>query len=250
LKQDRILIVNGEPETHGILRSALVDAGYEIGEARTGGAAVQMARADRYDLILLEVNAPIASGLRTCQKIRANTDTPIIIISAPAEETEKIAALDAGADDYVTKPFNAKEVLARIRAVLRRTPLNRDETTPMIVFAGMEINFSTRKLIVQGKDVRLTPKEFDLLHYLAMNANLPLSHGKILQAVWGPDYGKEVEYLRVFIKQLRKKIEPDPGSPRYIVTEHWFGYRFRLPEAERHEAGHPSDATNEERRSN
>jgi two-component system KDP operon response regulator KdpE len=167
-----------------------------------------------------------------------------------AEETDKIAALDAGADDYVTKPFSAKEVLARIRAVLRRTPANRDHMATMVVFAGMEINFSTRKLIVQGKDVRLTPKEFDLLHYLATNPNLPLSHGKILQAVWGPDYGEEVEYLRVFIKQLRKKIEPDPAAPRYIVTEHWFGYRFRLPEADPNEVTHPVNATNENRRVN
>ena len=246
--QGRVLIVNAEPETRGVLRSALKDAGYEVGETRTGGAAVHLARASRYDLILLEVNTPIAGGLGICQKIRASTEAPIIIISALAEETDKIAALDAGADDYVMKPFSTREVLARIRAVLRRTALNRDERAPMVVFAGMEINFSARKLIVKGKDVRLTPKEFDLLHYLATNANLPLSHGKILQAVWGPDYGEEVEYLRVLIKQLRKKIEPDPVAPKYIVTEHWFGYRFRLPEADQGEARLPVDSTNEDRR--
>jgi two-component system KDP operon response regulator KdpE len=153
----------------------------------------------------------------------------VILLSAVGEEREKIAALDAGADDYVTKPFGTSELLARIRAALRRVPLTGDPAHRLIELAGLEINLETRRVAKEGKQVRLTPKEFDLLHYLVTNPNVPIPHAKLLQAVWGPDYGQEVEYLRVFINQLRKKIEPQPSKPRYIVTEPWVGYRFVMP---------------------
>jgi two-component system KDP operon response regulator KdpE len=153
----------------------------------------------------------------------------MVVLSVRSSEKDKVAALDAGADDYITKPFSVPELLARIRAALRRVPLADDVTRRVIRLEDVEINLETRRVARNGVEVRLTPKEFDLLHYLVANPNAPIPHGKLLQAVWGPDYGQEVEYLRVFVNQLRKKLEPDPSKPRYIVTEPWVGYRFLLP---------------------
>jgi two-component system KDP operon response regulator KdpE len=229
-----ILVVDDEPQIRRVLRSALVSAGYEVADARNGEVAVEMTRAGKYDLLLLDINMPGMDGLETCQKVRSSSDISIIMLTVLSSESQKIAALDAGADDYVTKPFSTNELLARIRAVLRRNPSAKEANSGGIKFDGIEICFSTRKLVVRGKDVRLTPTEFDLLRYLVTNPNVPLTHRRILQAVWGSDYGEEVEYLRVFIKQLRKKLEPAPGTPRYIFTEHWLGYRFQLPQDEPH----------------
>jgi two-component system KDP operon response regulator KdpE len=232
MNECRILVVDDEPQIRRVLRSALVAAGYEVADARTGEAALEILHAEKYDLLLLDVNMPGMDGLEACRTVRSASDISIIMLTVLNGETNKIAALDAGADDYVTKPFSTNELLARIRAVLRRTPSGKEANSAGIKFDGIEINFSARKLVVRGKEVRLTPKEFDLLRYLVTNANVPLAHRKILQAVWGSDYGEEVEYLRVFIKQLRKKLEPEPASPRYIFTEHWLGYRFHLPQDE------------------
>jgi two-component system KDP operon response regulator KdpE len=229
-----ILVVDDEPQIRRVLRSALVSAGYEVADARNGEVAVEMTRAGKYDLLLLDINMPGMDGLETCRKVRSSSDISIIMLTVLSSESQKIAALDAGADDYVTKPFSTNELLARIRAVLRRNPSAKEANSGGIKFDGIEICFSTRKLVVRGKDVRLTPTEFDLLRYLVTNPNVPLTHRRILQAVWGSDYGEEVEYLRVFIKQLRKKLEPAPGTPRYIFTEHWLGYRFQLPQDEPH----------------
>jgi len=143
-------------------------------------------------------------------------------------EQDKVAALDAGADDYITKPFGTPELLARIRAALRRLPALQSTEEESILLEGVEINLATRRVISKGQEVRLTPKEFELLRYLVANPNAPISHTKLLQAVWGPDYGDQVEYLRVFVNQLRKKIEPDPAHPRYLLTEPWVGYRFSM----------------------
>jgi len=228
--EGRILVVDDEPQIRRVLRSALVDAGYEVADARTGETALEMARAEKFDLVLLDINMLGMNGIETCRSFRSNSDISVIMLTVRNGEADKIEALDAGADDFVTKPFSTKELMARIRAVLRRTPSFRDANSPVVKLDGIEINLSTRRLIVRGQEVRLTPKEFDLLYYFVTNPNIPLTHGKILQAVWGSDYGEEVEYLRVFVKQLRKKIEPEPAVPRYILTEHWFGYRFRLPE--------------------
>jgi two-component system, OmpR family, KDP operon response regulator KdpE len=144
-------------------------------------------------------------------------------------EEDKVAALNAGADDYITKPFSTPELLARIRATLRRLPVAAQAHPESIHLPGLEINLPMRRIVVKGREVRLTPKEFDLLQYLLANPNVPIPHGRLLQAVWGPDYGGQVEYLRVFMNRLRKKIEPDPSAPRYLITEPWVGYRFVLP---------------------
>jgi two-component system KDP operon response regulator KdpE len=225
----RILVVDDEPQIRRVMRVTLTEKGYAITDARSGEEALDKLRAERQDLVLLDMNMPGMGGLEACRRIRASSDIAIIMLTVRDSETDKVQALDAGADDYVTKPFNSNELLARIRAALRRLPVSTETPAHSVILDGIEINLSTRRVIVQGNAVRLTPKEFDVLHYLISNANVPVPHMKLLQAVWGPDYGGEVEYLRVFINQLRKKIEPEPAKPRYILTEPWVGYRFQMP---------------------
>jgi two-component system KDP operon response regulator KdpE len=212
------------------MKTALAANGYEAYEARTGEEALESLRAPTPDLILLDMNMPGMGGMATCREIRAVCEVPIIILSVRDSEHDKIAALDAGADDYMTKPFSVNELLARIRANLRRFagPTSAAEE-PIVVSENFSVDIAARLVIVNGQTVRLTPKEFDLLRYLLANANKSIPHRKLLQTIWGPDYGDEVEYLRVFVSQLRKKIEPDLAHPRYIVTEPWVGYRFVLP---------------------
>jgi two-component system, OmpR family, KDP operon response regulator KdpE len=181
----------------------------------------------RPDLILLDVNLPGISGLETCREIRATCDAPIIMLTVRNTERDKVQALDAGADDYVVKPFGVEELMARIRAALRRAAPG--DATPPFVSDDLSIDFEKRIVLVQEKPVRLTPKEFELLRQLVANSGKAQAHRRLLQAVWGPDYGEETEYLRVFINQLRRKIEPDPRHPRYIHTEPWIGYRFDPP---------------------
>jgi two-component system KDP operon response regulator KdpE len=177
----------------------------------------------------MDINMPGLSGTETCRAIRSRSDVSIIMLTVRDRSLDKIEALDAGADGYVTKPFDVNELVARIRATLRRAPaLGQSE---MLQLDGVEISFRDRSVKVNGKATRLTPTEQNLLHYFVTHPNTALPHDKILQAVWGPDYGNEVEYLRVFVNQLRKKIESDPAQPRYILTEPWLGYRFNLPEA-------------------
>jgi two-component system, OmpR family, KDP operon response regulator KdpE len=177
------------------------------------------------------MNMPGMGGLETCRAIRGGSDAAIIMLTVRNTEQDKVDALDAGADDYVIKPFNTRELLARIRAALRRLPLTPDSGPALIRTGDIEIDLAARRLTVRGQPVRLTPKEFDLLNYFVHNPNVPIPHTKLLQAVWGPDYGDQVEYLRVFVNQLRKKIEPQPSKPRFILTEPWVGYRFNLSPA-------------------
>jgi two-component system KDP operon response regulator KdpE len=175
------------------------------------------------------MNMPGMSGLETCRMIRSTSDVSIIMLTVRDAESDKVEALDAGADDYMTKPFGSPELLARIRAALRRSPQLSTELQ-IVRFDDVEINFNLRRVVVGQREARLTPKEFDLLQYMVAHPNVPIPHTKLLQSIWGPDYGDEVEYLRVFVNQLRKKIEKNPSQPQYIVTEPWVGYRFRLPE--------------------
>jgi len=221
-----ILVVDDEPQIRRVLRSTLTTRGYVITEAKTGEEALESLRKERPDLILLDVNMPGMGGMEACREIRRGSDTPIIMLTVRNAERDKVAALDAGADDYVVKPFGIEELLARIRAALRRyAPA---EAVPSFVTKDLTIDFATRQVIVRDQIVHLTPKEYDVLKHLVANQGKPLTHRRLLQAVWGPDYGEETESLRVVINQLRKKIEVDPAHPKYIVTEPWVGYRFRL----------------------
>jgi len=210
------------------MRTTLVVQGYEVADARSGEEAIERFRDDKYDLILLDMNMPGMDGIATCHEIRSSSDVAIVMLTVRDTEKDKVTALDAGADDYVTKPFSTPELLARVRAALRRVP-NNPETGPQFIKAGeLEIDLQARRVKLGGNVVRLTPKEFELLRHLALHPNVPVPHMKLLQAVWGPDYGEEVEYLRVFINQLRKKIEKDPSNPQLILTEPWIGYRFNM----------------------
>ncbi len=229
----KILIVDDEPQIRRVLRTTLTSQGYTVAEAKSGDEALEQIREERPDLILLDVNMPGRSGLETCREIRSSGDVPIIMLTVRNTERDKVQALDAGADDYVTKPFGAEELMARIRAALRRAAPS--EALPPFVSADLKIDFERRLVTVRGEPVRLTPKEFELLRHLVANQGKAIGHRRLLQAVWGPDYGEETEYLRVFINQLRKKIEPDPRNPRYIHTEPWIGYRFEQPPGKNHE---------------
>jgi two-component system, OmpR family, KDP operon response regulator KdpE len=223
----RILVVDDEPQIRRVMRSALTAEGYEVRDAKTGEDALEELRNARYDLVLLDMNMPGMGGLETCRMIRASSEIAVVMLTVRTSEEDKIAALDAGADDYVTKPFSMPELLARIRANLRRVPLTSESSAGRIAVGELEINVSGRRLTASGKEIRLTPKEFDLLLYLASNPDVAIPHGKLLQAIWGPDYGDEVEYLRTIVNRLRKKIEADPGNPRHLLTEPWVGYRFQ-----------------------
>jgi two-component system KDP operon response regulator KdpE len=178
------------------------------------------------ELILLDWNMPGMSGLETCRLVRDRSDVAIIILTVRDAEKDKVEALDAGADDYIAKPFGTPELLARIRAALRRLPVSPDAMPAALRLPDLSVDFEARRVLARGREVRLTPKEYDLLRFLVAQAGKPVPHRKLLQTIWGPDYGDEVEYLRVFINHLRKKIEPEPSKPRYILTEPWVGYRF------------------------
>lgn len=223
----KVLIVDDEPQIRRVMRTTLATQGYTIVEARSGEEALEKMREESPDLVLLDINMPGIGGLEACREIRARADVPVIMLTVRNTERDKVSALDAGADDYVVKPFGIDELLARIRAALRRASPSR----PVAPFVApdLEIDFERRKVTVKGQPVRLTPKEFELLRHLVAHAGKPIPHRRLLQAVWGPDYGEETEYLRVFVNQLRKKIEPDPSHPRYICTEPWVGYRFEAP---------------------
>jgi len=222
-----ILIVDDEPQIRRVMRTTLSSHGYSIIEAKSGEEALSLIRTEHADLIVLDVNLPGISGLDTCREIRASSDVPIIMLTVRNSERDKVQALDAGADDYVVKPFGVEELMARIRAALRRA--GPGDAIPAFVSDDLVIDFEKRAVTVKGAPVKLTPKEFELLRQLVANAGKSQAHRRLLQAVWGPDYGDETEYLRVFINQLRKKIEPDPQHPRYIHTEPWIGYRFDPP---------------------
>jgi two-component system KDP operon response regulator KdpE len=223
LSAGRVLIVDDEPQIRRIMLTTLTGAGYEVDDAKTGEEALEKVRTFRPDLVLLDINMPGMGGVAACKALRADPNVVIIMLTVRSAEADKVAALDAGADDFVTKPFSTPELLARIRAALRRVPTS---SLVRISVGQLLIDFAARTVSIGPGTTRLTPKELDLLRYFTQHANQAVSHRELLQAVWGPDYGDQVEYLRVFIMSLRKKIEPNPESPEYITTEPWIGYRF------------------------
>ena len=224
--KQRILIVDDERQITRVLSRGLAAKGYEIHVAADGEAALQTFSDWHPDLVITDLSMPNMNGLELCRRLRAFSGVPIIVLSVKGEERSKVDALDAGADDYVTKPFGIDELLARIRATLRRAPTAADEARNILEAGDFRIQFAERKLTIRDKEVHLTPKEYDLLVYLLRHPGKVLTHRVLLGAVWGGDYTEQNEYLRVFIGQLRKKIEPDPANPKYILTEPWIGYRF------------------------
>jgi two-component system, OmpR family, KDP operon response regulator KdpE len=228
MKCATILVVDDEPQIRRVMRATLSSSGYTILDATSGEEALEIVRGEPVDLVLLDVNMPGMDGVETCREIRAASDIPIITVTVRDAERDKVRALDAGADDYIVKPFGIQELLARIRAALRRHA--PDEAACTVISKDLVCDFERRSIQVRGKVVHLTPKEFDLLRELVLNHDKPVRHRRLLQAVWGPDYGDETEYLRVVVNQLRKKIESDPRQPKFIQTEPSFGYRFVLPE--------------------
>jgi len=232
LSAGRILVVDDEPQIRRIIRTTLTSAGYEVDDAKTGEEALLKVREFRPDLVLLDINMPGMGGLAACRAMRKDANLAIIMLTVHNTEAAKVETLDAGADDFVTKPYSTPELLARIRAALRRLPVPQSAASRLHI-GELTIDFTARTVTNGAATTHLTPKELDLLRYLTQHANEAVPHRELLQAVWGPDYGDQVEYLRVFIKSLRKKIEPNPDHPQYITTEPWVGYRFSgLPEAE------------------
>jgi two-component system KDP operon response regulator KdpE len=224
-----VLVVDDEPALRKVIRSSLAASGFTVEEAGTGGEALGFIQQRPFDLVLLDVNMPGMSGVEACRQIRALAPgTGIVMVTVRDAEEDKVRALDAGADDYVTKPFRFRELVARMGAVLRRTQASGLE--PGILRAGdLKMDVDRRLLWKRDEEIRLSPKEIDLLSFFMKNQNAPLTHVRLLRAVWGAEYGGEVEYLRTYVRMLRKKIEDDPARPQYLLTEAWVGYRFRNP---------------------
>ena len=222
----RILVVDDEPAILATMAPLLRSQGYEVVTALAGRAAIEAAERDHPDLVVLDLGLPDIEGVEVCRTIRRDQAVPIIVLSARGAERDKVAALDAGADDYVTKPFGTEELLARIRAALRRTEQSATTAPPTIVAGDLVIDRDRHRVVRGDVEIRLTPKEFELLVFLAQQSGRVLTHRAILKAIWGPHSVDQPEHLRVLVGALRKKIEPDPSRPQYILTEPWVGYRF------------------------
>jgi len=223
----RILVVDDEKPLREFVARNLSVRGYEVLKAANGIEALAIFQTHPLDLIILDLMMPHMDGLELTQRIRRTSTVPIIVLSALDEERDKVTALDLGADDYLTKPFGVDELLARVRGLLRRARWQRAETPPKLLRVGdIEMQVEQGMVTVKGQPVKLTRTEFDLLRYFMQNVGKVLSHRRILQQVWGPEYGDEVEYLRVYVARLRRKVEEDPTHPRHIITEHGIGYRI------------------------
>ena len=227
-ERKRILIVDDEPQITRVLRRSLLTHGYDVRTAADGESALDVFHDWTPDLVVTDLSMPGMDGIELCRRVRERSALPIIVLSVKGEEQTKVRALDAGADDYITKPFGMDELLARLRAALRRAPATMppEVTEAPLVLGDFGLDLNARNITVRGNELHLTPKEFDLLAYLIQHAGKVLTHRTLLGAVWGGDYTEQTEYLRVFIGQLRKKIELDPAKPQYILTEPWVGYRF------------------------
>ena len=221
-----ILVVDDEPQITRVLRTSLSSQGYDIRMANDGETALEIMKDWTPALVITDLSMPNMDGLELCRRLRVVTQVPIIVLSVRGEERTKVQALDAGADDYVTKPFGIEELLARVRANLRRVPAGENGQVTQIEIGDFRIDLAAHKVTVGRREVHLTPKEFDLLVYLARHSGKVVTHRTLLGAIWGGQSTEQVEYLRVFVGQLRKKLEPEASSPRYIVTEPWVGYRF------------------------
>jgi two-component system, OmpR family, KDP operon response regulator KdpE len=225
-----VLVVDDEPSLRKVLRTSLTACGFTVNEARSGEEALGAAQSHAFDLVLMDINMPGIGGVEACRRIRDLTPRAgIVMVTVRDQEDDKVHALEAGADDYVTKPFRLRELIARLRAVLRRTRAIDLQEPPVLQAGQLAMDLHRRILWRCGKQVHLSPKEFELLAFLMQNQGAPLTHVKLLRSVWGPEYGNELEYLRSYVRMLRKKIENDPANPDYILTEPWVGYRFHNP---------------------
>lgn len=227
-QQPRILVVDDEPQIGRVLRTGLKTHGYDVRVASDGISALETFNDWRPDLVVTDLAMSNMEGLELCRRLRTISQLPIIVLSVRGEEKTKVEALDAGADDYVTKPFGMDELLARVRAQLRRAiaPPVSEESSTVLEVGDFRVDLEARSVFVREAEVHLTPKEYDLLVHFVRHAGKVLTHRTLLAAVWGGNYTEQGEYLRVFVGQLRKKVEPNPSTPRYILTEPWVGYRF------------------------
>jgi two-component system KDP operon response regulator KdpE len=224
--QSTVLIVDDEPSIRISLRTILSGLGFAVVEAARGEEAVSLVRTAHVDIVLLDINMPGLGGIEVCRAMRKNAPLlPIVMLTVQGSEDRKVEALDAGADDYITKPFQLRELIARIRAAVRRNRIPEEENM-LIMIGDVRLDISRHLVQKKGRTVHLTPKQFDLLHYLMANAGRPVPHARLLRTVWGPEYGNELEYLRTFVRQVRMKIEDDPANPTYLLTESHIGYRF------------------------
>ncbi len=221
----RILVVDDEPQIARVLRTSLTGSGYEVRTADDGHAGLRLAREWQPDLVITDISMPNMNGVELCRQLRAESALPIIVLSVKGEEKTKVEALDAGADDYVTKPVGMDELLARVRRNLARTRLTEDSSKRTITIGDFKIDADAFRVTLKNSDVRLTPKEFELLVYLARHAGRVVTHRTLLLAIWGPNSVEQPEHLRVLVAQLRKKIDTE-STPHYIITEPWVGYRF------------------------
>jgi two-component system, OmpR family, KDP operon response regulator KdpE len=226
----KLLIVDDEPALRRALRTSLTACGFDVSEARSGAEALAMLPLAPADLVLLDINMPGMNGIEVCRKIRAQSArTGIVMVTVRDAEEDKVESLEAGADDFITKPYLLREMIARLHAVQRRLHTQQGLADTVLRAGRLELDLTRHMVIKDGVEIHLTPKEFELLAYLFRHQGAPVTHSKLLQAVWGPEFGGELEYLRSYIKMLRKKIEDNPASPEYILTEPWVGYRFRNP---------------------
>ena len=226
--ESKVLVVDDESSIRRALHATLSTLGFDIEEASGGEQAVLFVRTERYDAALLDINMPGMDGIETCRAIRRlSPRLPILMLTVRDSPDDKIDALDAGADDYVTKPFHVGELMARVRSAVRRSQATQENQAPAITIGDIELDFDRRLVRKAGKTIHLTPKEFDLLRHLMLHPGKPQTHARLLTSVWGSEYGNEVEYLRTFVRQLRQKLEDDPSSPEYILTDSYVGYRFK-----------------------